>query len=170
MEEMLRVGVITSTHGLLGEVKVFPTTDDMTRFKELKKVFVDLGREQLELNIASVRFFKNLVILKFKEYGNINEVERLLKKDLLITRDQAVPLAENENFICDMIGLNVVTDDNIEIGSLKDILQTGANDVYIVETKEGKEVLIPAIKQCVLDVNLDEKKVTVHLLEGMLEE
>lgn len=170
MEDMLRVGVITSTHGLLGEVKVFPTTDDMTRFKKLKKVFVDLGREQLELNIASVRFFKNLVILKFKEYGNINEVERLLKKDLLITRDQAVPLAENENFICDMIGLNVVTDDNIEIGTLKDILQTGANDVYIVETKEGKEVLIPAIKQCVLDVNLDEKKVTVHLLEGMLEE
>ncbi len=170
MEDMLRVGVITSTHGLLGEVKVFPTTDDMTRFKKLKKVFVDLDREQLELNIASVRFFKNLVILKFKEYGNINEVERLLKKDLLITRDQAVPLAENENFICDMIGLNVVTDDNIEIGTLKDILQTGANDVYIVETKEGKEVLIPAIKQCVLDVNLDEKKVTVHLLEGMLEE
>lgn len=170
MEDMLRVGVITSTHGLLGEVKVFPTTDDMTRFKKLKKVFVDLGREQLELNIASVRFFKNLVILKFKEYGNINEVERLLKKDLLITRDQAVPLAENENFICDMIGLNVVTDDNIEIGTLKDILQTGANDVYIVETKEGKEVLIPAIKQCVLDVNLEEKKVTVHLLEGMLEE
>lgn len=170
MENLLRVGVITSTHGLAGEVKVFPTTDDMHRFKKLKKVIVDMGREQLELSVASVRFFKNQVILKFKEYGNINDVERLVKKDLLITREQAVPLAENENFICDLIGLNVITDDGIELGTLKDVLQTGANDVYIVETAEGKEILIPAIKQCVLDVNLTEQKVTVHLLEGLLDE
>lgn len=169
MENLLRVGVITSTHGLAGEVKVFPTTDDMNRFKKLKKVMVDLGREQLELNIASVKFFKNMVILKFKEYSDINEAERLLKKDLLITREQAVPLAENENFICDMIGLKTVTDDGIELGTLKDVLQTGANDVYIVERPDGREILIPAIKQCILDVNIDEQKMTVHLLEGLLD-
>ncbi len=169
MNDLLRVGVVTSTHGIAGEVKVFPTTDDARRFKKLKEVFVDLGREQLTLHITSVKFFKNMVILKFREFGNINEVQKLIKKDLMISRDMAVPLSENENFICDMIGLTTVTDDGIELGKLTDVLQTGANDVYIIETAEGKEILIPAIKQCILKVDLDQQKMTVHLLEGMME-
>ena len=169
MEDLLRVGVIVSTHGIAGEVKVFPTTDDVNRFKKLKKVQIDLGREKLELNIASVKFFKNIVILKFKEFNNINEVGKILKKDILITREQAVPLEENENFICDLIGLKVVTDDGTLLGSLTDVLQTGANDVYIVSTQEGKEILIPAIKQCILKVDLEENIMTVHLLEGLLD-
>lgn len=169
MEDLLRVGVVTSTHGIAGEVKVFPTTDDAERFKKLKEVFVDLGREQLTLHIASVKFFKNMVILKFKEFGNINEVEKLVKKDLMISRDMAVPLSEDENFICDMIGLTTVTDDGIELGKLTDVLQTGANDVYVITTAEKKEVLIPAIKQCILKVDLEEKKMTVHMLEGLLD-
>lgn len=169
MNNLLRVGVVTSTHGIAGEVKVFPTTDDAMRFKKLKEVFVDLGREQLTLHITSVKFFKNMVILKFREFGNINEVQKLIKKDLMISRDMAVPLSEDENFICDMIGLTTVTDDGIELGKLTDVLQTGANDVYIIETAEGKEILIPAIKQCILKVDLDRQKMTVHLLEGMME-
>lgn len=169
MEEMLRVGVVTSTHGIAGEVKVFPTTDDAKRFKKLREVFVDLGREQMTLHITSVKFFKNMVILKFKEFDNINEVQKILKTDLMISRDMAVPLAENENFICDLVGLSVVTDDGMELGSLKDVLQTGANDVYIVTNAQGREILIPAIKQCILKVDLEEKKVTVHLLEGLLD-
>lgn len=169
MNDLLRVGVVTSTHGIAGEVKVFPTTDDAMRFKKLKEVFVDLGREQLTLHITSVKFFKNMVILKFREFDNINEVQKLIKKDLMISRDMAVPLSEDENFICDMIGLTTVTDDGIELGKLTDVLQTGANDVYIIETAEGKEILIPAIKQCILKVDLDQQKMTVHLLEGMME-
>lgn len=169
MEEMLRVGVVTSTHGIAGEVKVFPTTDDAKRFKKLREVFVDLGREQMTLHITSVKFFKNMVILKFKEFDNINEVQKILKTDLMISRDMAVPLAENENFICDLVGLSVVTDEGMELGSLKDVLQTGANDVYIVTNAQGREILIPAIKQCILKVDLEEKKVTVHLLEGLLD-
>lgn len=169
MEDFLRVGVITSTHGIAGEVKVYPTTDDVQRFKKLKKVIVDMGREKLELNIASVKFFKNMVILKFKEFANINEVEKLLKKDILITREQAVPLGEDENFICDLIGLKTVTDDGMELGTLTDVIQTGANDVYVVTMPDGKDVLIPAIKQCILEVNLEEKKMLVHLLEGLLD-
>lgn len=169
MEDFLRVGVITSTHGIAGEVKVYPTTDDAGRFKKLKNVVVDMGREKLELNIASVKFFKNMVILKFKEFTNINEVEKLLKKDILITREQAVPLAENENFICDLIGLKTVTDDGMELGVLTDVIQTGANDVYAVTMPDGKDVLIPAIPQCILEVNLEEKKMLVHLLEGLLD-
>lgn len=169
MEDWLRVGVITATHGIHGELKVFPTTDDPMRFKSLKKVKIDLGREQLELNISSVKFFKNQVILKFKEYDNINDVEHLVKKDLLITREQAVPLDEDENFICDLIGLNAVTEDGDSIGTLSDVLQTGANDVYIITTPEQKEVLVPAIKQCILKVDLEEKKIVVHLLEGLMD-
>lgn len=169
MEDLLRVGVITSTHGIAGEVKVYPTTDDMNRFKKLKKVFVDCGREQLELNISSVKFFKNMVILKFKEFHNINEVEKLIKKDLLITREQAVPLSEDENFICDLIGLTTIAEDGQELGTLSDVIQTGANDVYVISLKDGREVLIPAIKQCILKVDLESGTMTVHLLEGLLD-
>lgn len=169
MEDFLRVGVITSTHGIAGEVKVFPTTDDINRFKKLKKVWVDLGREKKELNIAAVKFFKNIVILKFKEYGNINEVTGILKKDILITRDQAVPLGEDENFICDLYGLGAVTDEGVYLGVVSDVLKTGANDVYIIKTEDDREILIPAIKQCILKVDLEEKIMTIHLLEGLLD-
>lgn len=110
MEDMLRVGVISSTHGVRGEVKVFPTTDDPARFEELETVLLDTEKEKLELEIAGVKFFKNMVILKFKGYDSINDVERYRGKDLWITREQAVPLGEDENFVADLIGLAVVTD------------------------------------------------------------
>lgn len=169
MEEMLRVGVISSTHGVRGEVKVFPTTDDPARFRDLKNVTLDTGRGYLELEIANVKFFKNMVILKFKGYDNINDIECYKGRDLLIHRDQAVPLEEGEYFIADLIGLKVATDEGEMLGTLKDVLKTGANDVYVVETKQGKEILIPVIPQCILEVNLEEGQVKVHLLEGLLD-
>ena len=161
MEDTLRVGVISSTHGVRGEVKVYPTTDDVNRFKKLKTVILDTGREQMTLSIESVKFFKNMVILKFKEFNNINEIEKYKGKDLLIRRDQ--------NFITDLIGLKVVTDEGKEFGTLTDVLQTGANDVYVIESLEGKEYLFPAIPQCILDVNLESQMVTVHILDGLLD-
>ena len=169
MEDTLRVGVISSTHGVRGEVKVYPTTDDVNRFKKLKTVILDTGREQMTLSIESVKFFKNMVILKFKEFNNINEIEKYKGKDLLIRRDQAVKLGPDENFIVDLIGLRVVTDEGEEFGVLKDVLQTGANDVYVIESLEGKEYLFPAIPQCILDVNLESQMVTVHILDGLLD-
>ena len=170
MEKYLRVGVITSPHGVRGEVKVYPTTDDAMRFKKLDHVILDLGRgESRELKIRQVKFFKNMVILKFKEFNNINEIEKYKGKDLLIRRDQAVKLAPNENFITDLIGLKVVTDEGKEFGTLTDVLQTGANDVYVIESLEGKEYLFPAIPQCILDVNLESQTVTVHILDGLLD-
>lgn len=169
MEQTLRVGVISSTHGVHGEVKVFPTTDDANRFKKMKTVILDTGREKMTLNVESVKFFKNMVILKFKEFNNINEIEKYKGKDLLVTREQAVKLAPNENFIVDLIGLKVVTDQGEEFGTLKDVLQTGANDVYIIDGKDGKEYLFPAIPQCILDVNLEDGVVTVHIMDGLLD-
>lgn len=169
MENTLRVGVITSTHGVRGEVKVFPTTDDANRFKKLKTVILDTGREPLTLNIEGVKFFKNMVILKFKEFNDINEIEKYKGKDLLIHRDQAVKLGPDENFIVDLIGLKVVTDEGEHFGTVRDVLQTGANDVYVIEHVSGKEYLFPAIKQCILDVDLDAGEMKVHILEGLLD-
>lgn len=169
MDNLLRVGVISSTHGVRGEVKVYPTTDDVNRFKSLKNVILDTGREHMDLEIQGVKFFKNMVILKFKGYDSIDDIEKYKGKDLLITRDQAVELGPDENFIFDLIGLRVVTEDGEEFGTLTDVIKTGANDVYEVKTAEGKEVLLPAIKECVLNVDLTEGTVTVHIMDGLLD-
>jgi 16S rRNA processing protein RimM len=169
MDNLLRVGVISSTHGVKGEVKVFPTTDDSARFKQLKKVILDTGREQIDLEIEGVKFFKNMVILKFKGYDSIEEIEKYKGKDLLITRDLAVKLGPDENFIIDLIGLLVVKDDGEELGTLTDVIKTGANDVYEVKMTDGREVLLPAIKECVLNVDLEKKVVTVHMMDGLLD-
>ena len=169
MTDRLRVGVITSTHGIRGEVKVFPTTDEKERFKDLKKVILDMGKEQKVLEIQSVRFFKNLVILKFKGIDNINDIEMYKGKDLLVTREDAVPLEEGEYFIADFLDLDVYSDEDEKIGVLYDVMQTGANDVYVVKTEEGKEILLPAIDECILDINLEESRMTVHIMEGLLD-
>ena len=169
MENMLRVGVITSPHGIKGEVKVFPTTDDAKRFKELKEVILDTGKEYIPMEIEHVKFFKNMVILKFKGYDNINEIEKYKSKDLLITRDQAVDLEPDEYFITDLIGLAVVSDQGVELGTLKDVLETGANDVYVVAMKDGKELMLPAIGDCILNVDLEQRRMEVHVLEGLMD-
>ena len=169
MEQFLRVGVISSTHGIRGEVKVYPTTDDPERFLDLDEVILDTGREHKILEIEGVKFFKNQVILKFKGYDNINDIEKYLKKDLLVDREHAVELGENENFIADLIDMEVVTDEGKVLGTLTDVIETGANDVYAVKTPEGKEILLPAIRDCILDVNVDEKRMTVHVMEGLLD-
>lgn len=167
MEDMLQVGVITQTHGIRGEVKVFPTTDDAARFKKLKKVTLDNGKERRELEIASVKFFKNLVILKFKGIDNINDVEKYKKAPLYVAREDAVPLGENEYFIADLIGLKVVSDEGENLGVLDDVLQTGANDVYVVKCDNGEEILVPAIKDCVKNVDIEGNEITLHLLPGL---
>lgn len=169
MEDTLRVGVITSTHGVRGEVKVFPTTDDAARFKELKEVLLDTGKGLKAMEITGVKFFKNMVILKFKGYDTINDIEVYKGKDLLVTRDKAVKLGPDENFIVDLIGLHVAADDGSELGTLTDVIQTGANDVYEVTMGNGKKVLLPAIKQCILDVDLEKGEVLVHVMEGLLD-
>ena len=166
MEDVFQVGVISTTHGIAGEVKVFPTTDDMNRFKKLKEVILDTGKETQLLHIQQVRFFKNMVIVKFKEFRSINDVERLRGKSLYVTRENAVKLQKDEYFIADMIGIQVVSDEGEDLGILQGVMQTGANDVYVVE-KDGEELLIPAIKDCILSVNVEEGKMEVHLLPGL---
>ncbi|BCJ95090.1 ribosome maturation factor RimM [Anaerocolumna cellulosilytica] len=168
MNNYLRVGVISATHGIRGEVKVYPTTDDINRFKQLKQVFLDTGKEYIELEIEGVKFFKQLAILKFKGIDNINDIEKYKGKDLLVTRENAVKLEKDEFFIYDILGSAVITDEGQELGELVEVMATGANDVYIVKTKEGKEILLPSIKECILDVDAQNKVIKVHLMPGLL--
>jgi 16S rRNA processing protein RimM len=174
MEDLLQVGAITQTHGIHGEVKVFPTTDDAGRFKKLKEVILDTGKEKITLEIEGVKFFKNLVILKFKGFDNINDVEKYKGKSLYVTRENAVKLKRDEYFIADLIGLEVYNEDDSYLGELVNVIETGANDVYEVKFAQGiphggENVLFPAIKQCILDVDIENKKMKVHIMPGLLD-
>ena len=169
MEDLLQVGIITSTHGVRGEVKVYPTTDDPRRFRRLKEVVLDTGREKLNLEIEGVKFFKQYVILKFKGLDNINDIEKYRQKSLYVTRKNAVRLQRDEYFIADLIGLKVQDEDGKELGTVKDVIETGANDVYEVEMADGKSLLLPAIKQCILNVDVENGQMQVHVLEGLLD-
>ena len=168
MEDFLQVGVITATHGIRGEVKVFPTTDDPERFLDLETVYLDTGREKKLLTISSVKFFKQFVILKFKGIDNINDIERYKRCPLLVERKDAVALEEDEYFIADMIGIQVVTEDDEPFGTLKDVMETGANDVYVIDTEGHGEVLVPAIRECILDVDIENQKMKIHLMDGLI--
>lgn len=168
MSDELQVGVITQTHGVRGEVKVYPTTDDAARFKKLKEVIMDTGRERLTLKIEGVKFFKQFVILKFQGYDSINDIEKYKRSRLLVPREQAVKLKKDEYFVADMIGLRIETDEGEEFGILKDVLQTGANDVYVAERADGTEVLLPAIRECILAVDIEKRIMRVHIMDGLL--
>lgn len=164
----LQVGVITQTHGIKGEVKVFPTTDDAGRFKKLKEVIMDNGKGRLHMEIEGVKFFKQYAILKFKGYDSINDIEKYKGAKLYVTRDKAVRLKKGEYFIADLIGVEVVTEDGEPFGRIKDVLVTGANDVYVVERENEPEVLLPVIKECVRNIDLEQGRITVHIMDGLL--
>ena len=167
MEERFQVGVITSTHGIKGEVKVFPTTDNVKRFKKNIELILDTGKEEMILTVENVKFFKQFVILKFEGIDNINDIEKYKTKPLYVTRANAVKLKKDEYFIADLIGIEVWEDTGEPLGNLKDVIETGANDVYVIQLKDGKELLVPAIKECILEVNVEEKKMKIHVMEGL---
>lgn len=170
METRFQVGVITSPHGVIGEVNVFPTTDDPKRFRRLKEVILVQGKNEKTVEIESVKFFKNMVILKLAGYDDRDSVEKLRQCSLFVPREKAVRLKEDEYFIADLMGLKVLDGDaeDAELGTLEDVMETGANDVYVIRLLDGRELLLPAIKQCILEVNVEEGFVRVHVLDGLL--
>ena len=169
MNAELRVGVIVKTHGIKGEVKVFPTTDSPLRFDDLTHVKLKPGKTERELKIEQARYFKNLVILKFEGIDNINDVEQYKGADLFIPREEGVELEEGEYYIADIIDMKVVSDTGEELGIVRDVLETGANDVYIIKRKGAEDLLIPATEECVLDIDIENNVMTVHLLDGLLD-
>lgn len=169
MEDLLQVGIITGTHGLKGEVKVFPTTDDKRRFLDLEDVLLDTGKELLELKVEYCKFFKQFVFVKFEGLDDINDVEKYKRCPLKVTRENAVALEEDEYYIADLLGLTIVDDSGVTIGTLENVIETGANDVYEVLTQDGGRILLPAIKECILDVDTEEGIILVHLLKGLID-
>lgn len=167
MEELLQVGAVTQPHGVRGEVKVFPMTDDVNRFRKLKEVILDTGKEKKTLEIEGVKFLKQFVVLKFKGYDTMNDVEALRRKNLYVTRENAVRCGKDEYFIADLIGCVVVDETDEEIGILTEVIRTGANDVYEVKRSDDSSVLIPAIKECVLFVDIANRTVKIHVMDGL---
>ena len=172
LEDLYQVGAITQTHGIKGEVKVFPMTDDIKRFKNMKNLLLDGGKDgYISLEVENARPQKNLVILKFKGIDNINDIEKYKGKGLYVTKDNRVKLQKDEYFVADLFGLDVFVDTSDEqFGTISDVFQTGANDVYEITLVSGKKILIPAIKDCILSVDVEANKMMIHLLDGLLED
>ncbi|WP_315077034.1 ribosome maturation factor RimM [uncultured Clostridium sp.] len=155
MEEIFKIGQIVNTHGIKGEVKVYPLTDDVNKFKKLKNVLID-GKER---NIQSVKFQKDRVILKIEGIDTMNDAETYKQKYIEIFRSNAPTLEADTHYIVDLIGCMVYDTDNMELGKIFDVISTPSNDVYWI--KEPKELLIPVLKDIVLDIDIDNKKIVI---------
>ncbi len=168
MEQYLQVGILTSTHGVHGEVRVFPTTDDVKRFSKLKEVWLqEPSGEKVRMIPKGVKYAKNLVILKFEGFDTIESIDKYRGCPLFVTRDNAVRLQKDEYFIADLIGMRVVDETEADVGELTQVLETGANDVYVIRRPDGSELLLPAIRQCILKVDVEGALMHVLIPEGL---
>lgn len=168
MQEYLEVGQIVNTNGLKGLLKINPFTDDITRFERLKTILVDHKKELLEFEIESVRYQKKQALLKLKGIDTIEEAEKYREDYLKINRNKEEKLPEDTYYIVDLIGLDIYTEGGELLGKLDDIFSTGSNDVYVVKNSEGKQILLPAISDVIKNIDLEQKKIVVNLIEGLL--
>ena len=168
MLQYLEIGQIVNTFGIKGELKIYPFTDDINRFDELKSIFVVKNKELIQYEIETVRYHKNMVILKLKGINSMNEAEKLKGLYIKIDRKYAKKLPKGTYFIADLIGLEVYDENSNLLGSIDDIYNTGANDIYVVKNNLGKQILLPGIPQVIKKVDLENKKIVVHLLNGLI--
>ena len=168
MEDYFKIGIITSSHGVRGEMKVFPTTDDTRRFKKCKEVYVEEKSGLILYEVESARVSPDKVLLKLKGIDTPEDAVKLRQRGIFVDREHAVKLSEDEYFIADLIGLDVLDENGVELGKITDVLPTGANDVYQIEMKDGRELLLPAIKECILSVDVESGIMKVHVLDGLL--
>ena len=167
MQKRLEIGQIVNTFGIKGEVKVNPFTDDITRFDELKNVYVKIKGESKLYQIENVKYHKNMVLIKFKGIDNIETAEKLRNAFLEVDRKDAIPLEEGTYYIVDLIGLDVYTDEGKMLGKVDDIYNTGGKDIYVVKDELGKQILLPGIDEVIKEVILDDK-IIVHLIPGLI--
>lgn len=165
--DLLEVGKIINTHGLRGEVKVAAWTDTPDVFEDLSTVYIKNKNEYAPLTVGSVKYQKNNLIVKFRELSDINEAEPLKNSVLYAERSELGELEEGVYYIADLIGVTVKKDSGEVIGKIKDVMQTGANDIYVVARKDMKDLLIPVLPDVVLSVDIEAKEAVVHLLEGL---
>ena len=168
MQRFLEIGQIVNTFGIKGMVKVKPFTDDITRFDRLKKVYI-VNKNSKELyEIEEVKYHKDMVLIKFKGIDKIEEAELLRNHYLNVDREDEPELEEGTYYIVDLLGLEVYTDENILLGKVDDIYNNGSSDIYVVKNEFGKQILLPGISEVIKDINLEEKRITVHLLKGLV--
>ncbi|MCI8272469.1 MAG: 16S rRNA processing protein RimM [Clostridia bacterium] len=168
MKERLEVGQIVNTFGIKGEVKVVPFTDDITRFDDLKEIYVKSKKTEKLYKIEGVRYHKNMVLLKLEGIQNPEQAELLKNTFLEIDRKDAIPLEEGTYFIVDLLGLEVYTEEGRLLGKVEDIYNTGSNDIYVVKDELGKQVLLPGIEEVIKEVDLENSKIVVHLIPGLI--
>jgi 16S rRNA processing protein RimM len=167
MLEYLSIGQIINIHGFRGEVKVYPLTDDMSRFRKLKEVYIEENNQLKKYEVEGVKFLSNTVVLKLKGIDTEEAANKLRNFYMKVDRKAAVRLPKDSYFICDLIDLEVYDKDGLHLGVLKDVIQTGSNDVYVVKTA-GKDILIPALKEVVKSIDLEGRRITVELPEGLI--
>ena len=167
MDELLEIGQIVNSYGIKGFCKVVPYTDDVTRFSQLNKVFIEQNKKLITMEIEEVRYHNKLVLLKFKGIDDINQTLEFKNCLIKIDRKDAVKLPEDSYFIVDLLGMEVSTDDGKLLGVLVDVFPTGSNDVYVVKDDLGKQTLLPAIGDVIKNVDVANKKMVVHLIEGL---
>ncbi|OGD14217.1 16S rRNA processing protein RimM [Candidatus Atribacteria bacterium RBG_19FT_COMBO_35_14] len=167
-QEFIIIGKVVSTQGNKGEVKVLPLTDSIDRFKNIVSVFLRNNNCQTILNIEKIRIKKDMVILKLKDIENIKEAKTIVGSFLEVERKNAVKLPKNTYFIFEIIGLEVYTENNVFLGKVENVISTGSNDVYIVKGKNIKELFIPAIREVVKNVNLEKKRITINMVDGLI--
>ncbi|MCF6466400.1 16S rRNA processing protein RimM [Clostridium sp. Cult2] len=166
--EYIKVGWITNTHGIKGELKIYPLTDYINRFNSLKTVY--LGENKRKVEIEKVKYHKELVILKFKEFCSINEVLTFKENYIYIDEEDRVDLPENHFFIYEIIDCQVFDVKGAKIGRVTDVIQFASNDVYVIKNLEkNKEYLIPAVKEFFVDIDVANKKIVINPIEGMIE-
>lgn len=168
MQEFFELGQIVNTFGVKGLVKVKPFTDDVTQFETLESILVEKNKSTIEMKIEEVKYHKDMVLLKLEGVEDMTAAEKYKGCYIKIPRSKARKLEEGEYFIADIIGSDVYTDTGDFLGRVDDIYNTGSNDIYVVKDELGKQVLLPAIKDVLLDIDIENKKVTVHLLKGLV--
>lgn len=168
MTKYLEIGQIVNTFGIKGMVKVKPFTDNIERFDNLEKIYIKNKSGQTEYKIQEVKYHKNMVLIKFEGIENPEQADLLRNSYLIVDRETEEPLESGRYYIVDMIGLDVFTDDNEYLGKLEDIYNTGSNDIYVVKNELGKQVLLPAIEDVIKNIDMDNKKVIVHLIPGLV--
>jgi len=167
MLEYLSIGQIINTHGLRGEVKVYPLTDDISRFEKLKEAYVEENEGLVKYKVESIKFLRSTVAVKLKGIDSEEAANKLRGSYIKVDRKSAVKLPKDSYFICDLIGLEVYDEKGMLIGTVKDVLQTGSNDVYVIQSS-GKDILIPALKDIVKKIDLENKKILVEMPEGLI--
>lgn len=167
MTKYLEIGQIVNTFGIKGMVKVKPFTDDINRFDRLETIYIKNKKGKKEYKIQEVKYHKQMVMLKLEGIENPEEAETLRGSYLLIDRDKEEPLEEGTYYIVDLLGLEVFSDEGELLGKVDDIFNTGSNDIYVVKDELGKQILLPGTSEVIKDVDLEQGKITVHLIPGL---